>query len=430
MAIPPSLSAISSMPASATPAAHRAPFAMTLLQLTSDQTWPNFLPVLGYRPSHVIFLTSHDATGEIARSLRHLAAAAAALGCPVKTETLATSGASPTLTDCLETLARLTASRISLINLTGGVKIMSLAAYQFAHLHRIPSFYLDTRRGERAFEDCLTGPHDVPFPDLASLSRQINVKVALQAQGFPAPPTFKKPAPTQLAFALRAAAIRSEAAADREISKSLAVWRTHLTRQDGDKFLAKGKLRRALQTPISASPGRAWHRYLTAAAELGLLQQLEVPHEFRLVTLDPLTANADDLHSQAEHTFKLLEGIWFELAVFHRLRSHADFSDLRWSVEADQAASPHTGFTGETDLVAFNHRTLDLHFISCKTTGPHANTLDHLQGLRGRATRQGGRYAQAELWIFRARTTDHRRRLETHCWEQDVSLHVYTEERP
>jgi hypothetical protein len=104
------------------------------------------------------------------------------------------------------------------------------------------------------------------------------------------------------------------------------------------------------------------------------------------------------------------------------------FSDIRWSVEADKSTDPAAGSKGETDLVAFNPETFNLHFLSCKTGGPHATALEHIQGLRRRATKEGGESAKAELWIFRPRSEDHRRDLESHCREQGVTFRVFTEE--
>jgi hypothetical protein len=241
------------------------------------------------------------------------------------------------------------------------------------------------------------------------------------------PESFKQPIPEHLRFSVEAANLRSDKAADHEIGAEMAELRKALTAEDGSKFLRKGKLRPALQHPIVAEPGTAWHRYLEAATRQGILRQLDSGNEYLLVTLDPQMANSDDLHSQAETNFKLLEGIWFELALLERLQTSARFSDIRWSVEADQSTDAASS-KGETDLIAFNPETFNLHFLSCKTGGPHATALEHIQCLRRRATKEGGESAQAELWIFRPRSDDHRRDLENHCREQGVAFHVFTEE--
>lgn len=402
---------------------------MTLLQIAGSQTWPNFLPLLGYRPSGVVFLTSADSKGVYAQSIAALRTAAASLPQPMEFQTgrISTPGENPTLQDCRDTLRQLDPHSISLINLTGGTKAMSLAAFLFAQEHRIPSFHLDTRRSSHPFDDCGTAPHLIPFPTLSSLSLQINVRTALQCQGFPVPSTFKNPPGVQLEFARAAALIRADEAASKIISSALSDWRARLHTENSSKFLAKGQLRSALQKPVSASPGTAWNQYLTAAAKADLVEPMEPGGEFLLTSLDPLTANADELRSEAQNRFKLLEGLWFELAVLDHLRTQSQFSDVQWSVEPDPSTGPAASSKGETDLVAFNHESLNLHFISCKTTGPHSSPLDHIQGLSRRATKEGGQYAKAELWLFRPKDARQREDLANHCREQGVTFRVFTE---
>jgi hypothetical protein len=401
---------------------------MTLLQIAGGRTWPNFLPLLGYKPSKVIFLTGADPEAKFADSIAHLRTASHRAGHDVGFVQISTPTAQPSLIECRETLDKLASHEIALINLTGGSKAMTLAAWQFAKAHGIPSFHLDPRRTTRPFEDFGTAPHALPFPDLSAIAHCLNVGIALEAQGFPVPESFKQPIPEHLRFSVEAANLRSDKAADHEIGAEMAELRKALTAEDGSKFLRKGKLRPALQHPIVAEPGTAWHRYLEAATRQGILRQLDSGNEYLLVTLDPQMANSDDLHSQAETNFKLLEGIWFELALLERLQTSARFSDIRWSVEADQSTDPAASSKGETDLIAFNPETFNLHFLSCKTGGPHATALEHIQCLRRRATKEGGESAQAELWIFRPRSDDHRRDLENHCREQGVAFHVFTEE--
>ena len=406
------------------PIRHR-PLAMTLLQTGGYQTWPNFLAVLGCKPGHVVYFTSADPDGRFSAAIRSLMDAAGLAGHRGSWEMVSTNSPEPTLEDCLSVLTRLAPESIHLVNLTGGTKMMSLAAFEFARANRIPAFYLDTRRAAQAFEDLKTGPLPCPFPELSALSRQITVRTALAAQGFHVPTSFKSPPDSHRAFSAAAVAIRRDEAADLEISHFLAGLRGHLMGPN-DCLLKKGKLRAALQRPVEAPPGSHWQRYLQTAADLGIIRQLD-PGQFRLVTLDPKSTDAGSLHSEANTNFKLLDGIWFELAVLERLRANPSFSDICWSVESDKATDPTASSKGETDLVAFNHETFNLHFISCKTTGPHTGALDHIQGLRRRASKEGGNYSEAELWIFRPKSSDHRRELENHCKEQNVRLRVFTD---
>lgn len=400
---------------------------MTLLQIIGGQAWPNFLPILGFRPDKVVFLTSHDKSGNFAASIRALKEAAQLCQISFQEVQISTASSQPTLAECEDVLRSLHSQAIHLVNLTGGTKTMSMAAHRFATSRGIPSFHLDTRRASQPFDNFLSGPWDLPFPDLDEISRSINVKTALKAQGFPVPPSFKTPDSSHLSFALRAAELRRKPDADRSISDQIRNLRTTLTDQKGS-FLRKGKLRSALQTPITAEPDSPWHHYLAAAADSSILQPLDPGPDHLLTTLDPLTAPTEEITSQAETNFKLLEGIWFELAVLAHLKAKTSFSDICWSVEADHLQDASASSIGETDLVAFNHKTLNLHFISCKTSGPHSSPLDHIQGLRRRATKEGGQYSKAELWIFRPKSDTHRNDLESHCKAQDVTLRIFTEQ--
>jgi hypothetical protein len=304
---------------------------MTLLQIAGGQTWPNFLPLLGYKPSRVVFLTSADPDGKFAADIDHLRTALRHAGHDADFVQIFTLGAQPTLVECRWTLENLAPADTSLINLTGGTKTMTVAAWQFAKARGIPSFHLDTQRTGCPFDDFGTAVHPLPFPDLSAIVHRLNVRIALEAQGFPVPESFKQPVPEHLSFSVEAAEIRGDETADHEIGAEMARLRKALTADDGSKFLRKGKLRPALQNPIVAEPGTAWHRYLEAAARHDILRKLDSENEYLLVTLNPQDANSDDLHSQAETNFKLLEGIWFELALLERIQTTAMFSDIRWS---------------------------------------------------------------------------------------------------
>ena len=151
---------------------------MTLLQIAGGQTWPNFLPLLGYRPDQAIFFTSADPESAYAKSIESMKQAANALPDPqqIHTSIISTVGTEPTLQECRTTLQQVNPANISLINLTGGTKVMSLAAFLFAQEHRIPSFQLDTRRKLHPFDDCDTAPQPKAFPSKSTSKPPSNVR--------------------------------------------------------------------------------------------------------------------------------------------------------------------------------------------------------------------------------------------------------------
>ena len=403
---------------------------MHLLQLAGGQVWPNLLPILALRPSKVTFLTSSDPHNDYLRSIRAIQEACLLLGARFSLNLISTSTKEPTTDECRRALLELTPD---CVNLTGGTKTMSIAAYDLAQRVSLPAFYLDTRRKQTLAEAVNASGNairDQLNDALPSIVSRVTVPVALKAHGFPVPDHFKLPPRNWTEFSIHAAIIRSDAAADREIARAIGLLRQQLMGTDSS-MPKKGQLRKVLQIPISAPYDSAWQRYLAAACEQGIIGAAETSsshhREFFLLREDPITTQADLLRSKADDVFKLLEGIWFELALLDRLRQKSSFSDICWSVEADHLQDSAASSRGETDLVAFNTQQLSLHFISCKTTGPHGGALDHIQGLRRRATKEGGQFSKAELWIFRAKTDDHRRDLENHCKAQDVSLRVFTD---
>ncbi len=393
---------------------------MHLLQLVGGQIWPNLLPILGFKPNKVTFLTSSDPNELFRQSIEHLSQAAKEMGISFEYSILSTSGRQPTLLDCIRTLND-NSSSYDLINLTGGSKPMSIAAYQYATDHKIPSFYLDTRRSKSSpFENTHTADLTLDFPNITEIAKNISVRSALAAQGFPVPPHFKKPSTRELDFAKKAAELRNSPEDNRTIAKALNGIRKTL-HDDKGNFLRKGKLRSALKQSIHCEKNTPFHAYLQNAVHAQLLDCPDSEEEFYLTCLDPATENADILKKEVENNFKLMEGIWFELAVYAHLSEKSSFADIAWSVEGDSDAR------GETDLVAFNLSTFNLHFISCKTTGPHSSPLDHIQGLRRRATKEGGRFSKAELWIFSPKSEQNKKTLSRLCEENEVALRIFTE---
>ncbi len=406
---------------------------MHLLQLAGSQAWPNLLPILALKPTSVTFLTSSDPKQDYRRSIEAIHATCRTIGFAFSFQIISTASGNPTTDECRETLKKLAPD---CINLTGGTKPMSIAAYDLAKQAEIPAFYLDTRRkntpaeGLNAFSSSI---RDQINSELSTIVSRLTVPIALQANGFPVPANFKTPPANWMKFAVQAAHLRQPLAADLEIAEAVRHLRHQLMGADSD-MPKKGKLRNVLQVPISASIGSYWHQYLLAASNAEIIQATDTSasgqQEFFLLREDPITTSAEELRSLANATFKLLEGIWFELALHHYLQQKSSFSDIRWGVEADHLQDVAASSRGETDLVAFNTAGLSLHFISCKTTGPHGSALDHIQGLRRRATKEGGQFSKAELWIFRPKSDDHRRNLENHCKAQNVSMRVFTDSAP
>lgn len=403
---------------------------MHILQLIGGQSWPNFLPLLFFKPEKVTFLTSNDSHQEYKKQIQAIIQTCQEMG--VKTtvkETLETKSKNPTIYECNQLLQ---GKSFDLINLTGGSKPMALAAHIHSEIHHIPAFYLDTRRYNTPFEHANQASENsthFPTPDQwQSLAKSINVRQALKSQGFHVPEFFTQPPQNEIDFARTAALLRTKPEDNQRISQFIASLRDKFIKND--KFLDKAPLRNALKSPIITTPDTPEAHYLSAAAQHHIIEQAD-DSTFFLTTLDPISANTKELRSAAENNFKLLEGGWFELALYSQLREKQSFHSIEWSVEPLGETS---NLIGETDLVAFNYKTLSLHFISCKTSQIHGSNLDHIQGLRKRADKEGGTFSKAELWLFMPKGHNERDRneakikLEKQCNEQNVKLRIYTEE--
>lgn len=406
---------------------------LNLLQLSGDQTWPNLLPILALKPATVTFLSSNDENQRFRRRIDAIQKTCQIMGVDFQLQLIRTASEFPTIDDCRVALKD---HAVDCINLTGGTKPMSIAAAELATLNHIPAFYLDTRRTQNpieAYDSFGIHVRDQLIAALPQIVSQITVAHALKANDFPIQTNFKAPNENWIQFSIQAAQLRLNVEADKAIKEALEVLRKQLM---GDKkeMLKKQALRNALQQPIVARAGSPWHQYLLAANDAQLIQRIETNStgldEFLLLHDDPTTTPADNLRKTADRTFKLLEGTWFELAVLDHLRRQSEFSDIAWSVEADHAQDHTASSRGETDLVAFNAKTLNLHFVSCKTSGPHDRSLEHIQGLRNRASKEGGQYSKAELWIFRPKSEQNRQDLTDHCNEQKVELRIFSDSKP
>lgn len=128
---------------------------LILIQLVSDQTMQNLLPVLRLKPQRLIHLATPRTVGRSAL----IAEGARQAHCPVSLETLTLSampGMAETLRAAQEAIDRTIAvdGRV-ILNFTGGTKLMSIGAYVAALKRKIPSLYVDTQ--EALFVDGQTG---------------------------------------------------------------------------------------------------------------------------------------------------------------------------------------------------------------------------------------------------------------------------------
>lgn len=379
---------------------------MILAHLVGDQTLPNLLAALALRPDRIVHLASADK--KFLAPIRNLERALALTGLKPAFHTLTLPSLNPVPSEVSAALTTLPANwQPSVLNLTGGTKLMSLGAHTWAELNHVPSLYVDT--GARSFipTSSLPLPEHTPLTEVAAT---LTLEIVLTAHGVPAD-KIQGTAPSAAALAFGDAA----ALAWRQNPTDCATFVRTLAERwfhPMQKHVLPDAWRTAVAIPSSAAPSAL----AQAAAQAGL------------ATIDDLgrllPKNAADHTQRAEAIRDLhqnLEGGWLELHLASAMFASGRFHDLRWSVQSPER--PDLGL-GENDLVALDRLTLAPVFVSCKSSTAFAKPLEHIFSLRQRALHFGGTFAKAVLCIERSYSEEQETQIKGFCRAANVQLHL------
>ncbi len=128
---------------------------LTLIQLISEQTIQNLLPILRLKPKKLVHLVTPKTAGRSAV----LKAAAKAAGLDPELEVIQLSPM-PGIPECFNAVVDAPAKNKtegqSVVNFTGGTKLMSIGAFAAAQTQTVPSLYVDTM--DACFVDGATSP--------------------------------------------------------------------------------------------------------------------------------------------------------------------------------------------------------------------------------------------------------------------------------
>jgi hypothetical protein len=396
------------------------PFLLTLMflhHIISEQVWQNLVPLLALRPPTVVQYRSAGERWE--KAARGLEAAARLAGLH-ETRFIDRPLASdfPSFAEWREAFeGGLTASSANVFNLTGGTKLASIAAHRLCTERGIPSFYYDSRH---PLFDGATGPLP-PMRDATGVVASLTVPIALAAHGYD-PEGFKAdtPSPALLAFGRRATDLFAAGATP--INQWLDTCRRQLLPKGN--WAEGSKLRALLQAPLPAPPSEAALDYADAAIEAGLLRVDASGRFFPVPDPNAFGGSSRDLRNEARRSFMLMEGGWWELFVLAHMQQAGHWTDIRWSVQfaADNSA-------GETDIVAFDARTVGLEVISCKA-GRIQKSLEHCESLRRRATAMGGRRAQPILAVFQFPNERAEKEIRLHAQANGVAIRTLKDFNP
>ncbi|MBN2452284.1 MAG: DUF1887 family protein, partial [Lentisphaeria bacterium] len=158
----------------------------TLIHLVSQQTMQNLLPILALRPRKVVqVLSGHSRFPAVARDLERAldrVALASAGGAPrPECETVPVPGTSPGIEQTAKVLHGVAdANPDCILNITGGTKLMSIAAWQVATGRDKPWLYCDTQMQRFV---CTPHPQLSGVPPFDRVVASLTVDVVMAAHG-------------------------------------------------------------------------------------------------------------------------------------------------------------------------------------------------------------------------------------------------------
>jgi hypothetical protein len=369
---------------------------IALIQLVSEQTMPNLLPVLRLKPARLI----HFVTPKTVSRSALIAEAARQSQVSVELETVRLS-AMPSMREAhdavLAAIQRAAQEGTHpVVNFTGGTKLMSIGAYVAASRDKTPSLYVDTQ--DSLFVDGQTGPLAELFGGDLSFTpilRRLSVHAVAKANG----------------------CHRVTGGHDWRHFLELA---EHFFGHRGDEERTHAALHGSGgMFPFGKEPKRPADWFATLDHEIALPETV-----CRLATACGLvspgaSSNSIRLPEQArrgleslvysrayyspeqyfsavaplQRTIGFLTGGWLEVIVASRMERCGRFRDSRWSIQVGEKG----GADLEEDIVALDG--VQIACVSCKRGGAKGRLLPLLEEINARARSLGGTFTQRFLAI-------------------------------
>jgi|GEM_PF-884200 len=377
---------------------------ITLIQLISEQTMQNLLPILRFRPSHVV----HLSTRRTAARSNDIVKAANQCGVTFQLEQIRLSDM-PTIAETSRAVGRAIDAahdrkHTPLVNFTGGTKLMSIGAYSAAASSSPPtiSFYVDT--DDERFVDGGTAEGLKQLLDgdysFTQLHDCLNVAAIAAAHGQYHVSDGRDWRPfAQLAQYFLDNPDKEQATYDALFGEN-GIFPRGTTPNSPEQWLES--LDRSLNLP----PDVAKH-----AADAGLLRlasdgRYKLPDDARtsLQSLVDARAQGESVQNYdrqriaatetCQFSVTFLTGGWWEVAVAHAAHSSGLFRDLRWSATVGPIARGGL----EEDILAVDG--VQIVCISCKRGGNKTRLLPHLEEFGARARRVGGNFTRRFLAIY------------------------------
>jgi hypothetical protein len=370
---------------------------LTLIQLISEQTMPNLLPILRLKPAKLI----HLVTPKTANRSANLMAAAHAAGIDPKIEVIQMSampGIPETfnaVSECLTEIGR--ASLSPVVNFTGGTKLMSIGAYAAALQQKAPSLYVDTQ--DSCFVDGNTSVRMSEFLDgdwsFTPIRTQLQIHIVAIANGIQRV-TGGKPWRPMLPLATHLFVNQAEEQAGHEAlhgpSGLLAHGREPRTPRDWMSLIDTPF---KLPEPVATLAAKVGLVRPTGSGEVMLADESRKDLQFLSVTkVNDFNARYFKAIAPIQQAIGFLTGGWWEVIVAHAMSESGLVRDLRWSVQVGD----RYGADVEEDIVALDG--VELVHVSCKRGGAKARLLPQLEEIRARASTLGGTFNRRFLAVL------------------------------
>lgn len=371
---------------------------LTLIQLISEQTMQNLVPLLALKPARVVHLT----TPKTAARSAQIVEAARQANVTTELEHIRLSEMPSIPETSLAVLRAIevvrAANETPVVNFTGGTKLMSIGAYEAAKQAGVISLYVDT--DHQQFLDGHSGPKlNTVLGDDFSFT------------------------PLQKAFTVNAIAVangRQRVTGGRDWKPFMPL-ASHLLQSGADEAFTW----QALHGPGGICPNAREPRRATdwlplldrplslppRVGELALIAGLLRSDGAKLFLPDTARAKLEELARTArpfpqdyfaavrpiQFTLAFLSGGWWEVAVADAAQRSGQFRDLRWSVNVGERQG---GFDPEEDIVGVDG--VQIAFFSCKRGGLKARLVPLLDELDNRASSMGGRFSRRFLAVYQS----------------------------
>ncbi len=371
--------------------------SLTLVQLISEQTMPNLLPILRLRPQKLI----HLVTPKTASRSSSLMAAAHAAGIDPQIEVIQLSampGIPETFNAVMECLKDIAGTdQPPVVNFTGGTKLMSIGAYAAALQLKAASLYVDTQ--DACFVDGNTSARmgELLAADwsFTPIRNQLQIHILAIANGIQRV-TGGKPWRPMLPLASHLFGNRADEQA------------THETLHGPSGLFPQGREPRSPMDWIAAIDMRVKipDPVANLAAKTGLFRlartgEIMLPDETK-AELTFLSSNrVTDFNARyfraiapIQQAIGFLTGGWWEVIVADAMDKSGLMRDLRWSIQVGD----RYGADLEEDIVALDG--VELVHVSCKRGGAKARLLPQLEEIKARAASLGGSFNRRFLAVL------------------------------